>query len=240
MSIFPKQISAGLDLECQQVVLIESCSAGGRVAKDLNQALRLGEELSLNEDELAFYDALEVSDSGVQISGDECLRKIARELVENVRKNASIDWTERENVQAKLRVIVKRILKKYGYRKSCSDRAKRPLEDQLNDMMPALVELAAIIRKERLERERTNAAIDEEYRQRDLEQARRQRMESDLKSWRFAVDLRALISQVRSQATVEEQGSPVVTRWLQWADWVASGNDPLNKGVASFVERYKF
>ena len=70
-----------------------------------------GERLGLNEDELAFYDALEVNDSAVQVLGDACLRTIAKELVENVRKNTTIDWTQRENVQAKLRVIVKRILK---------------------------------------------------------------------------------------------------------------------------------
>jgi type I restriction enzyme R subunit len=85
------------------------------LARNLNEALRRGERLGLNEDELAFYDALEVNDSAVQVLGDASLRAIAKELVENVRKNTTIDWTQRENVQAKLRVIVKRILKKYGY-----------------------------------------------------------------------------------------------------------------------------
>ncbi len=100
------------------------------LAKDLNQALRRGEELGLNEDELAFYDALEVNDSAVQVLGDECLRNIARELVENVRRNASIDWTERENVQAKLRVIVKRILKKHGYPPDMQEKATRTVLEQ--------------------------------------------------------------------------------------------------------------
>jgi type I restriction enzyme R subunit len=100
------------------------------LAKDLNEALRRGERLGLNEDELAFYDALEVNDSAVQVLGDACLRTIAKELVENVRKNTTIDWTQRENVQAKLRVIVKRILKKYGYPPDKQEKATQTVLEQ--------------------------------------------------------------------------------------------------------------
>ena len=100
------------------------------LAKNLNDALRRGERLGLNEDELAFYDALEVNDSAVQVLGDVSLRTIAKELVENVRKNATIDWTQRENVQAKLRVIVKRILKKYGYPPDKQERATQTVLEQ--------------------------------------------------------------------------------------------------------------
>jgi type I restriction enzyme R subunit len=100
------------------------------LAKDLNEALRRGERLGLNEDELAFYDALEVNDSAVQVLGDACLRTIAKELVENVRKNTTIDWTQRENVQAKLRVIVKRILKKYGYPPDKQEQATKTVLEQ--------------------------------------------------------------------------------------------------------------
>lgn len=71
--------------------------------------------MGLNDDEVAFYDALETNDSAVKVLGDETLRKIARELVETVRKNTTIDWAIRENVRANLRVLVKRILRKYGY-----------------------------------------------------------------------------------------------------------------------------
>lgn len=74
-----------------------------------------GEALKLDEDELAFYDALEANDSAVKVLGEPTLVKIARELVETVKKNVTIDWTMRENVQAQLRVYVKRILRKYGY-----------------------------------------------------------------------------------------------------------------------------
>jgi len=85
------------------------------LAKEMRAAQKRGETLKLTHDELAFYDALEVNDSAVQILGDETLRTIARELVEIVRNNVSIDWTVKESIRAKLRVIVKRILRKHGY-----------------------------------------------------------------------------------------------------------------------------
>jgi len=85
------------------------------LAKEMREAKLRGEKLDLNEEELAFYDALEVNDSAVKVLGDETLRMIARELVDVIRENVTIDWTLRESVQAKLRVMVKRTLKKYGY-----------------------------------------------------------------------------------------------------------------------------
>ena len=86
-----------------------------QLAKDMREANARGEQLGLSEDELAFYDALETNDSAVKVLGDETLRAIARELVDTVRNNATIDWTLRENVRAKLRAKVKRILRKRGY-----------------------------------------------------------------------------------------------------------------------------
>jgi type I restriction enzyme, R subunit len=86
-----------------------------KMAKDLRELEERGIALDLTEDELAFYDALETNDSAVKVLGDEVLRDIARELVTAVRSNVTIDWTMRENVRAHLRVIVKRILRKYGY-----------------------------------------------------------------------------------------------------------------------------
>jgi type I restriction enzyme R subunit len=85
------------------------------LAKHMREAAGRGEQLGLSEDELAFYDALEVNDSAVQVLGDATLRTIARELVETVRRNATIDWTVKESVRAKLRATVKRLLRKYGY-----------------------------------------------------------------------------------------------------------------------------
>jgi type I restriction enzyme R subunit len=85
------------------------------LAKDMREADRRGENLGLTEDEIAFYDALEVNDSAVKVLGDETLRTIAQELVRTVRENVRIDWTARENVRAQMRVMVKRILRRYGY-----------------------------------------------------------------------------------------------------------------------------
>lgn len=85
------------------------------LAKDLREAGRRGEKLGLTDDEVAFYDALEVNDSAVAVLGDETLRLIAQELVKAVRNSITIDWTVRENVRAQMRVIIKRILRKYGY-----------------------------------------------------------------------------------------------------------------------------
>ena len=86
-----------------------------QLAKEMREANARGEQLGLSDDELAFYDALETNDSAVQVLGAETLRAIARELVDTVRNNVTIDWTLRENVRAKLRAMVKRILRKHGY-----------------------------------------------------------------------------------------------------------------------------
>jgi type I restriction enzyme R subunit len=86
-----------------------------KLGEEMREAQKRGEKLNLTEDEIAFYDALEVNDSAVQVLGDDTLKNIARELVETVRNNATIDWTVRETVRARLRVMVKRILRKYGY-----------------------------------------------------------------------------------------------------------------------------
>jgi type I restriction enzyme, R subunit len=86
-----------------------------QIARDIRSAGARGEELGLSDDELAFYDALETNDSAVKVLGEPTLKVIARELVAIVRTNVTIDWTSRENVRAQLRVLVKRILRKYGY-----------------------------------------------------------------------------------------------------------------------------
>ncbi|HET6843921.1 MAG TPA: type I restriction endonuclease subunit R [Candidatus Angelobacter sp.] len=85
------------------------------MARDLRESQSRGEKLKLSEEELAFYDALEVNDSAVKVLGDETLKQIALELVDSVRKNATIDWTMKESVRARMRTMVKRILRKYGY-----------------------------------------------------------------------------------------------------------------------------
>ena len=86
-----------------------------KLAKELREADRRGQDLGLNEAELAFYEALEVNDSAVKILGDDILKQIAHDLAIQIKENVTIDWTVKENVKAKMRVMVKRILIKYNY-----------------------------------------------------------------------------------------------------------------------------
>ena len=101
-----------------------------QLARELREAGARGEKLGLSEDELAFYDALETNDSAVQVLGDETLRDIARELVETVRRNVTIDWTLRENVRANLRRLIRRILRKHGYPPDKQEKATRTVLEQ--------------------------------------------------------------------------------------------------------------
>ena len=101
-----------------------------KLAREMREANARGDELGLSEDELAFYDALETNDSAVQVLGDETLRDIARELVDTVRRNVTIDWTLRENVRANLRRLVKRILRKHGYPPDRQETATRTVLEQ--------------------------------------------------------------------------------------------------------------
>jgi type I restriction enzyme R subunit len=101
------------------------------LAKDMRRANQRGDALKLSEEELAFYDALETNDSAVKVLGDETLRTIAREVTDAVRKNVTIDWTLRENVRAQLRVIIKRILRKYGYPPDKQEKATATVLEQV-------------------------------------------------------------------------------------------------------------
>lgn len=95
------------------------------LAKQIRNAQRHGEELGLNDDEVAFYDALADNESARDVMGDEALCALAQELVNRVRESVSIDWQMRENARAQIRVLVKRLLRKYGYP---PDMAKRATE----------------------------------------------------------------------------------------------------------------
>ena len=86
-----------------------------KLAKEIDAAGKRGEQLGLTDDELAFYDALAVNASAVAVMGDDKLKLIAAELITQVRKSVTIDWTLRESARARIRVMVKRILNKYGY-----------------------------------------------------------------------------------------------------------------------------
>ncbi len=94
-----------------------------QLAKDMRAAGSRGDALGLSDDEVAFYDALAANESAVQVLGEPQLAIIARELVATVKKNVTIDWTMRESVRAQLRVLVKRILRKYGYPPDMEEKA---------------------------------------------------------------------------------------------------------------------
>lgn len=96
----------------ESVVVIEELI---QLAIQLRNANQRGDALNLNDDELAFYDALADNKSAIDVMGDAQLAVIARDLLESVRQNVTIDWTRKESARAKIRVLVKRILKKYGY-----------------------------------------------------------------------------------------------------------------------------
>ncbi|MGH9439137.1 MAG: type I restriction enzyme endonuclease domain-containing protein, partial [Terriglobia bacterium] len=94
-----------------------------KLAKDIRAARQRGEETGLSDEEIAFYDALAESDSARQAMGEPQLRVIAHELVEAIRKNVSVDWMHMETARARMRVLVKRILRKYGYPPDLQDAA---------------------------------------------------------------------------------------------------------------------
>jgi type I restriction enzyme R subunit len=101
-----------------------------RLAKDIRSARECGEESGLSDDEIAFYDALAENESAVQVMGDEKLRLIAHELLVSLRENVSVDWAHRESARARLRVLVKRILRKYGYPPNLQDEAVQTVLQQ--------------------------------------------------------------------------------------------------------------
>ena len=102
------------------------------LAKKIREADRRGEDLGLTEDEIAFYDSLEINDSAVKVLGDETLRTIARELVRMIRNDVTIDWTVKETIQARIRRDVKRVLRKYDYPPDKQEKATQTVLEQAN------------------------------------------------------------------------------------------------------------
>jgi type I restriction enzyme R subunit len=100
------------------------------LAREMREAHKRGEDLHMTEEELAFYDALEVNDAAVKIMGDAILRQIAHELVEIIRRNVTIDWTVKESARAKLRTLVKRLLRKYDYPPDKQEKATETVLEQ--------------------------------------------------------------------------------------------------------------
>ena len=112
-----------------------------KLAQDMRAAAQRGEELNLSAEEVAFYDALVDNESAVDLMGDEKLRVIATELLNALQTNVTVDWHHRDNARARMRTLVKRILKKYGYPPDLQDSAVRTVIEQaeriLGEMTPA-------------------------------------------------------------------------------------------------------
>ena len=100
------------------------------LAKKMREEQQRGTQLNLTEEEVAFYDALADNESAKEVLGDTTLKMMAHELVEMIRKNVTIDWTLRDNVQANLRVKVKHLLKKYKYPPDKQQKATDTVLDQ--------------------------------------------------------------------------------------------------------------
>lgn len=105
------------------------------LAKDVKASAARGEAEGLSDEELAFYDALAQSDTAVEAMGNEQLRLIAHELLEQVRKNATVDWHKKESARARMRILVKRILKKYGYPPDLSQEAVQTVLEQAEALL---------------------------------------------------------------------------------------------------------
>ncbi|AHB77235.1 type I restriction endonuclease subunit R [Pandoraea pnomenusa] len=101
-----------------------------QLAKDIRAARQRGEESGLSDEEIAFYDALAENESAVQIMGDDKLKLIAHELLMSLRENVSVDWAHRDSARARMRVLVKRILRKYGYPPDLQDTAVQTVLQQ--------------------------------------------------------------------------------------------------------------
>ncbi|MDO4233046.1 MAG: type I restriction endonuclease subunit R, partial [Lautropia sp.] len=101
-----------------------------QLAKDIRAARQRGEESGLSDEEIAFYDALAENESAVQMMGDDKLKLIAHELLTSLRENVSVDWANRESARARMRVLVKRILRKYGYPPDLQDKAVQTVLQQ--------------------------------------------------------------------------------------------------------------
>ena len=107
------------------------------IAKGVEKAVNRGDSLGLTQEELAFYDALTNNKSAVELMDDEILRKIASELAITIRKNMTVDWTVREAIQAKMRLLIKKLLKKYKYPPDQQDSAVQLVLEQAKQMCEA-------------------------------------------------------------------------------------------------------
>ena len=109
---------------------VEVIQALIELAKDIREKMEQGNADGLSQEELAFYEALADNESAVDVMGNDSLKVIAAELVQSLRSNATVDWARRESARARMRVLVKRILRKYGYPPDLQDDAVKTVIEQ--------------------------------------------------------------------------------------------------------------
>ncbi len=127
MEMLDKTIKKYMNKSVEAAQVIEELI---ELARKVRAEKSRAEEQDMSADELAFYDALGVNDSAVQVLGNETLRKIALELTQMIRKSVTIDWTQRDSVQAELRLKVKKILRKYDYPPDKQEKATQTVLEQ--------------------------------------------------------------------------------------------------------------
>ena len=110
------------------------------LAKDIRAAHQRGKEEGLSQEEISFYDALAQNESAVEVMGNDQLRVIAHELLSSLKSNASVDWQHRESARARTRILVKRILRKYGYPPDLQDAAVQTVLQQAEVLSAALLQ----------------------------------------------------------------------------------------------------
>jgi type I restriction enzyme R subunit len=128
---FAEMLAGAVDRYNRQAVsAVQMINELIELAKEMQAAHRRGDDLGLSADELAFYDALAANQSAVEVMGDEQLAFLARELLQTVRRNATIDWSVQENARARMRIAVKRLLRQYGYPPDLQETATRIVVEQ--------------------------------------------------------------------------------------------------------------
>jgi type I restriction enzyme R subunit len=108
-----------------------------KLAKDIRAARQRGEEEGLSQEEISFYDALAQNESAVELMGDQHLKVIAHELVDDLKRNVAVDWQHRETARARMRVLVKRILRKHRYPPDLQEAAVQTVLQQTEVLLAA-------------------------------------------------------------------------------------------------------
>ena len=138
--IFSERLEAAIArYHSNAVTTVEVLEELIKLAQEIRAARERGEESGLSQDEIAFYDALADNESARDLLGEPALRVIAHELMQTIRSNVTVDWAHREAARARLRSLVKRILRKYGYPPDLQDAAVQNVLQQAEALSAEIV-----------------------------------------------------------------------------------------------------